>query len=145
MPLSKSLSQYADVHRIFEAALRNSGALYRLDTPSAASYFRLRAHYYRKLLLAETARRQKNPGTAQTKFDGIKISIDKEEPCVLRFTIQGNRLEGTLYAPDGTSIDAPDISPIDALTSDPNLMDEVPDELEEFAKSLLANAERREE
>ncbi|MBM61929.1 MAG: hypothetical protein CL484_03135 [Acidobacteria bacterium] len=133
---------YTDVHRVYEAALANGGALYRLETKSAAHYFRTRAHYYRKLLRSEIERRQKSPATAETKYDSIKISIDKEDPCLLRFTIQGSILEGALTGADGKPIEAPESSPMSEISESPDLLQEVPDELEEFAKGLLLNAKQ---
>lgn len=84
MGLSRSLGMYSDVKTVFDAVISRGPGSLRFASKSAATAWRMRAYFYRKLLheLQLTAS-ERMVGHTFTPYDAIRISQDKEDGRIL--------------------------------------------------------------
>lgn len=92
MALSKSLSAYSDVARVFTVASEKGEAAYRLSSPNAAIRWRQRAYYYRKLL-AEAG---------YPSFSEFELVIPPEDKSLVK--IRPIELEGIILDGEGNPV-----------------------------------------
>ena len=74
MPLTKNLNAYEDVRRVLDAIAAAGGGYYELSSAKAAHSFRIRANYFRKLLVERDG---------FSPYDALIFRIQKSKPkCV---------------------------------------------------------------
>lgn len=86
MGLSRSLGMYADVKTVLDTVVERGPGSLRFASKSAATAWRMRAYFYRKLLheLQLTAS-DRMVGHTYTPYDSIRITQDKADPTILHF------------------------------------------------------------
>jgi len=115
MPSTKNLAAYTHIARVFEAALAQSGAMLRLETPKAAIRWRQEANYYRTLL------RQQGDGTCP--YDGLLVRIDRETPTTILIQPREDVLPGILTDLEGAPIVAPSVARDHLLVTPPTVQE----------------------
>lgn len=116
---ANSLGAYADIKRVFDAAIEHGTVRYEFPTPAKAMSWRGRAYAYRRLMLKLSERALAGTNVApSTPYDGIFMNLQKGERVI---TIQKERPMGALTLVDGTPIKPPAVDAKDVTFQDPLL------------------------
>jgi hypothetical protein len=85
MTLSNNLGSYTDVQSVFDAVLEHGPATLNFPTSGKASYWRMRAYHFRKLLHNRQARQgEVEINFTSTPYDSIVIRFNPESRAQLR-------------------------------------------------------------
>ena len=100
MTTTPTLSTYADVRAVLDAALANGGGRYKLATKAEATRWRFRAYRFRKLLREET--------DTYTPYDNMLLRVDG--PVVF---IQTQQITGVLTDLEGKPVEVKEKHPLE--------------------------------